>query len=67
MREKQLALMRERNLYLEKCRTIEEYGENIDWGGELSYEEEFPSDKPKVSESDQKLLQEVYDILYTEK
>jgi hypothetical protein len=31
MRTKQLALMRERNLYLEKCRQIEQMGEDIDW------------------------------------
>ena len=40
MREKQLALMRERNLYLEKCRQIEEYGESVEWGGEDSYDVE---------------------------
>jgi len=31
MRAKQLALMRERNLYLEKCRKIENLGDEIDW------------------------------------
>ena len=67
MREKQLALMRERNLFLEKCRTIEEYGETIDWGGEPSSEDEYMSAKGKIGESEQNLLQEVYDILYTEK
>jgi hypothetical protein len=66
MREKQLALMRERNLYLEKCRQIEEYGESIDWGGDPSYDEDF-NDRPKMSSVDQILMQEVYDILYTEK
>lgn len=66
MREKQLALMRERNLYLEKCRQIEEYGEQVDWGGEPSYEEDFGG-KPRMAEVDQNLLGEVYDILYTEK
>jgi hypothetical protein len=40
MREKQLALMRERNLYLEKCRQIEEMGERMEWGGDNSYEDE---------------------------
>jgi len=39
MREKQLALMRERNLYLEKCRQIEEYGESVDWGGDPSFDD----------------------------
>ena len=58
--------MRERNLYLEKCRQIEEYGESVDWGGEPSFEEDFSS-KPKMSNEDQLLLQEIYDILYTEK
>ena len=65
MREKQLALMRERNLYLEKCRQIEEYGESVDWGGEPSFDESgLPLGMP---EEDQGLLTEVYDILYTEK
>ena len=68
MREKQLALMRERNLYLEKCRQIEEFGETIDWGGDPSYEDETDfNSKPKMGNEDQVLLQEVYDILYTEK
>jgi hypothetical protein len=31
MKAKQLALMRERNLYLEKCRQIEQMGESIEW------------------------------------
>jgi hypothetical protein len=31
MRAKQLALMRERNLFLEKCRHIEQLGEHIEW------------------------------------
>lgn len=31
MRAKQLALMRERNLFLEKCRQIEQMGEDLDW------------------------------------
>ncbi len=43
MREKQLALMRERNLYLEKCRQIEEFGEQIEWGGDESYDSEDPN------------------------
>ena len=55
MREKQLALMRERNLYLEKCRQVEEYGESVDWGGDPSYEEDFNS-KPKLGNDDQILL-----------
>ena len=33
MRIKMLGLMRERNLYLEKCRAIEQFGEKIDWQG----------------------------------
>ena len=39
MREKQLALMRERNLYLERCRQIEELGEREEWGGDASADE----------------------------
>ena len=31
MRVKQLALMRERNLFLEKCRRIEQAGDQINW------------------------------------
>ena len=31
MRKKMIGLMRERNLYLEKCRAIEQFGERIDW------------------------------------
>jgi|JI102314A1RNA_FD_contig_31_713315_length_303_multi_1_in_0_out_0_1 hypothetical protein len=31
MRAKQLALMRERNLFLEKCRRIEKLGESMNW------------------------------------
>ena len=65
MREKQLALMRERNLYLEKCRQIEEFGEQVEWGGEDSYDSENPNQAGITEE--QALLQEVYDILYTEK
>ncbi len=34
MRCKQLALMRERNLYLEKCKRIEEVGNKYNWEGE---------------------------------
>ena len=34
MRAKQLALMRERNLYLEKCRKIEYLGEDMGWEDE---------------------------------
>ena len=64
MREKQLALMRERNLYLEKCRQIEEMGERMEWGGDNSYEDE----QEEFNGTDnQKLLREVYEILYTEK
>ena len=40
MRERQLALMRERNLYLDKCRRIEDLGESKDWGGEEDDEED---------------------------
>eukprot|EP00347_Sterkiella_histriomuscorum_P016427 403353219 len=31
MRAKQLALMRERNVYLEKCRKIEAFGDQVNW------------------------------------
>jgi hypothetical protein len=31
MRAKQLGLMRERNLYLEKCRKLEGFGEQLGW------------------------------------
>ena len=33
MEMKLLGLMRERNIYLEKCRSIEQFGERIDWQG----------------------------------
>ena len=55
--------MRERNLYLEKCRRIEELGEGKDWGGE---EDDDDEDFDGKAMQDQKLLQEVYEILYTE-
>ena len=53
MREKQLALMRERNLYLEKCRQTEDYGERLEWGGDNTYDNE---DDQKNLTDDQKLL-----------
>ena len=75
LREKQLALMRERNLYLEKCRQIEDFGETQEWGGEENMLLSDSADKlqgsiedlKKAQSDDQKLLQEVYDILYNEK
>ena len=64
MREKQLAMMRERNLYLQKCRQIEELGERVEWGGDNQEDEAYVAQ----DETDNvRLLQEVYDILYTEK
>ena len=50
MRVKMLGLMRERNLYLEKCRAIEQFGERIDWQGS--------------SEDDNGLLSAVHEVLY---
>jgi len=50
MKSKQLALMRERNLYLEKCRQIEALGESINW--------EDPT------KNEQPLLDEIHGILY---
>ena len=64
MREKQLAMMRERNLYLQKCRQIEEMGERIEWGGD---EQEEDGQVAEEDSNNFQLLQEVYDILYTEK
>lgn len=46
--------MRERNLYLEKCRQIEEFGEQIEWGGDESYDSEDPNHKGLTEE--QRLL-----------
>ena len=66
MREKQLAQMRERNLYLEKSRHIEDYGEKFDWG-QPAEDNSFSDDENKILSDDQRLLQEVYEILYTEK
>ena len=67
MREKQLAQMRERNLYLEKSRHIEDYGEKFDWGQPAEDNSNFSDDENKILSDDQRLLQEVYEILYTEK
>lgn len=50
MRLKMLGLMRERNLYLEKCRAIEQFGERIDWQG--------------TNEDDTDLLANIHEILY---
>ena len=58
--------MRERNLYLQKCRQIEELGEKLEWGGENSFDDEEEEFNRPLSD-DQQLLQEVYEILYTEK
>ena len=48
-------MMRERNLYLEKCRQVEDFGESQEWGADDS------------TEAEQKLMFEVYEILYNEK
>ena len=53
MRTKQLALMRERNLYLEKCRQIEQMGEDMEW-----------TDRSQAR-TEQPLLDEVHRILYS--
>ncbi len=53
MRTKQLALMRERNLYLEKCRQIEQMGEDMEW-----------TDRSQ-SRAEQPLLDKVHRILYS--
>ena len=50
MRLKMLGLMRERNLYLEKCRAIEQFGERIDWQG--------------TSEEDTEFLGNIHEVLY---
>ena len=50
MRAKMLGLMRERNLYLEKCRAMEQFGERIDWQGS--------------NEDDNGLLAAIHEILY---
>ena len=50
MRLKMLGLMRERNLYLEKCRAVEQFGERIDWQG--------------TSDDDTEFLNNIHDILY---
>ena len=41
MKLKMLGLMRERNLYLEKCRAIEQFGERIDWQGTTDEDTDF--------------------------
>ena len=58
MHTKQLALMRERNLYLEKCRQIEQMGESIDWLDNRS-------NNNSSSGGEQELLDEVHKILYS--
>ena len=50
MRKKMLGLMRERNLYLEKCRAIEQFGERIDWQG--------------TTEEDGEFLANIHEVLY---
>ena len=50
MRIKMIGLMRERNLYLEKCRAIEQFGERIDWQG--------------TNEDDTDFLANIHEILY---
>ena len=57
--------MRERNLYLQKCRQIEEMGERIEWGG--ADDDNSEGIISQDESDDNKLLQEVYDILYMEK
>lgn len=42
--------MRERNLYLEKCRTIENLGDELEWQGSTTEE--------------QTLLDYIYEVLY---
>ena len=50
MRMKMLGLMRERNLYLEKCRAIEQFGERIDWQG--------------TNDDDTDFLANIHEVLY---
>ena len=50
MRIKMLGLMRERNLYLEKCWAIEQFGEKIDWQGS--------------NDEDNGLLAAIHEVLY---
>ena len=50
MRIKMIGLMRERNLYLEKCRAIEQFGERIDWQG--------------TNEDDTDFLANIHEVLY---
>lgn len=45
-----LGLMRERNLYLEKCRKIENLGEELQWQGS--------------NDAEQTLLDYTYEVLY---
>ena len=62
--------MRERNLYLEKCRHIEDLGENKNWGLEeedYDVEDEEFIDQKYGGNPDYRLLQAIYEILYTEK
>ena len=41
MRLKLLGLMRERNFYLEKCRTIEKFGEEREWQASTPQEQDL--------------------------
>ena len=50
MRIKCLGMMRERNLYLEKCRAVERLGEDLEWQGK--------------SQNENVLLHKVNEILY---
>ena len=50
MRLKMLGLMRERNLYLEKCRAVERFGDGRGWQG--------------GSEIENDMLNNVHEVLY---
>ena len=43
-----------------------DYGEKFDWG-QPAEDNSFSDDENKILSDDQRLLQEVYEILYTEK
>ena len=45
-----IGLMRERNLYLEKCRAIEKFGDSVGWDG--------------TSEAETDMFNNVHEILY---
>lgn len=47
---KMLGLMRERNLFLEKCRKIESMGEDLQW--------------ESSNDAEQALLNYIYEVLY---